>query len=147
MSFPWNNEEAAAQKKKKGHQNTPTDIFFNDDAPAARRSKAPLQPASYNIISGDAHLNSAADRQPRSEQWNANDYVVHKAKGAAQNMGESPFVDGQNQQPTERFARAPKCGDFNAHQSNQAYRTNRQNAQALRSRTQQSEAGACIFGK
>lgn len=146
MSFPWSQEDAPAQKgKKQARQANTNNIFGNDDAPVARK-KTPLQPASYNIISGDnaaSFAASKADRQPRKAQWSANDYIVHKGKGAV-SVGQSPF-ESQNQNTSiGRFVRAPKCGDQGYDQS--SYRNGMAAAKALRTNTQQTEAGACIFG-
>ena len=90
---------------------------------------------------------SASDRQPKMAVWSAKDYVVHKAGRVASQGGETPF-SSQNQSPADdRFARAPKVGDFKVGDSNQAYKNNRQAADQLQRRTQASEAGACIFGR
>lgn len=147
MSFPWNNEEEQPRKgKQQVRQNAGSNIF-GSASPVVERTKAPLQPSSYNIISGDGNSASAVDRQPRKVQWNASDYIVQKGKGAvAQNEQFSFDGQAQHTQQNDRFERAPKCGDFNSNQSTAAYVSNRRTAAALKNRTQQSEAGACIFG-
>ena len=148
MSFPWNNEDAPTQKGKKCKAPTQaqSNNIFGAEEAAPFRNKAPLQPSSYNIISGD-NTQDASDRQPKMAVWSAKDYVVHKAGRVASQGGETPF-SSQNQSPSDdRFARAPKVGDFKVGDSNQAYKNNRQAADQLQRRTQASEAGACIFGR
>ena len=145
MSFPWSKEDAPARKGKKIHSNNAASNIFGSE-PIQQRRK-PLAPAQYNIISGDGSSANASDRQPKKAVYNPSDYRVEIGTGAVGTAGENPFAQNQRGNQKSRFQRAPKCGDFDNQQSNNAYKSNRQNAEALRVRTQTSEAGACIFGK